>query len=368
MGACNCGERSTEPEQVVDVMEKVPGSQTLAAVEEAQIEDLQSQNDNEPLYSKNEVETIQNSIRSYIDRKRIQRLADDMLLIPDDPDAHADPSVDYFIGNFLDLLSEPARSTFSRVSRLVLDKQVKNTVSLGTKRLVETGDIYIGQWAVRTDGLPVRQGKGKLITTQGALFEGYWRSGHLHHLGRIIYHNGDYFEGRFEKGMRVGQGRFETFERKTVYIGAWENDVRHGYGIETFDDGARYEGQFTEDRKTGKGRFLWKDGSSYDGDFIDGKLEGHGTYRWYDKREYTGSWKDGKMNGFGKFTYKDGKTYEGEYVNDKKQGYGVYKWEGQEYAGDWLNGKMHGFGYLTSSKGKKRYQFDNGNKIREAPE
>jgi hypothetical protein len=278
--------------------------------------------------------------------------------------------VDYVVEDVAGLLTAEAKATLERLPKLTLERDVKNVVNGGTKRLTKTNSIYIGQWAIRADGLPARKGKGKLFTSDKGLFEGYWKDGKLHLQGRIIYPNGDYYEGQFENGLRSGAGKFETFNQNSWYNGTWKEDAKHGSGYERFEDGSRYEGDFVNDQKTGKGKFVWADGSSYTGDFLDGQLTGHGDYRWKDGRMYLGEWKDGKMNGRGKFTYADGvKVYEGQYVNDKKEGMGVYKWEDGLYDGPWLKGKMNGIGYLTNSKGvKKRVEFNNGTKVKEIPE
>ena len=366
MGACNCTERIPEPETKLDLPVHVQGSKH-------QEQSKQEEPPNpvfiqRPLFVEPDVLYVQHAFQSYIERKRLEQKQGEMINFSDSDDIHADHSTETAVEDIIARLSEPAKATYRRISPLALHRQVNNVITLSPRLLTESGDVYIGQWAVRNDGIPSRKGKGKLATPAGALLEGYWKGGKLHLIGRIIYPNGDYYEGPFVEGVRSGKGRFETYERKTVYIGDWQDDARQGYGIETFDDGSRYEGQFTADAKTGKGKFSWKDGSTYDGEFVEGRLEGFGEYSWYDGRHYAGHWLAGKMNGKGFFTYKDGKSYDGEYLNDKKHGYGVYKWEGQMYEGEWFQGKMHGFGYLTSSKGRKRYEFRDGNKVREAPE
>ena len=364
MGSCNCADRVPEQETKLDL----PGHSKPKAVESQQEDPSSVIIVDRPLFAENDVLYVQHAFKSYLERKRLEHMQDQMIDFEDSAEINPDLSTETAIVDIYSRLSEPAKATFRRISPLLLHRQVKNVVTLGPRLLTETGDVYMGQWAVREDGKPCRKGKGKLVTPAGALLEGYWKNGKLHLSGRIIYPNGDCYEGPFVEGVRSGKGRFETFERKAVYIGDWDEDVRQGYGIEQFEDGSRYEGAFSADSKTGKGKFSWKDGSAYDGDFIEGRLEGFGTYAWYDGRKYSGLWKSGKMNGKGSFTYKDGKSYDGEYLNDKKHGFGVYKWEGQMYEGEWYQGKMHGFGYLTNTKGRKRYEFRDGNKVREAPE
>lgn len=303
-----------------------------------------------------------------MERMRLERLKGEMIDFPDSPNIAPDHSTEIACWDIISLLSEPAQATYRRLFPLVLQRQVRDLAILGPRKLTASGDVYIGQWEVRRDGRPCRKGKGKSVTSAGALLEGYWKDGKLHLLGRIIYPNGDYYEGSFADGIRSGKGRFETYEAKIVFTGDWENDMRQGYGLEIFEDGSRYEGAFQADSKTGKGTFQWKDGSSYTGEFVEGRLEGFGIYVWFDGRRYEGCWRNGKMHGKGKFTYRDGVCYEGEYLDDKKHGYGVYVWEGRKYEGEWFQGKMHGFGYLTTGAGRKRFEFCDGNKVKAIPE
>ena len=43
------------------------------------------------------------------------------------------------------------------------------------------------------------------------------------------------------------------------------NGFREGYGRIIYDDGEYYEGQFKEDKKDGFGKYVWSKGNSYIG-------------------------------------------------------------------------------------------------------
>ena len=49
-------------------------------------------------------------------------------------------------------------------------------------------------------------------------------------IGRIIYLNGDKYEGEFKNDMAEGYG-FEYFSNGNKYIGEFINRVREGFGI-----------------------------------------------------------------------------------------------------------------------------------------
>ena len=55
----------------------------------------------------------------------------------------------------------------------------------------DNGDIYNGQW--NKDGL--REGRGTLVWQDGSKYIGYWTNDQKNRKGRLIYANGDVYEG-----------------------------------------------------------------------------------------------------------------------------------------------------------------------------
>lgn len=301
---------------------------------------------------------LQNAVRSYLVRKDL-----DHTDFPEADSGCSHAAIDAQVDPTT-LLSEKAQVTLGRLPVLKLERQIVGAVAQGPRRL-EEGDVYVGEWSLQRQ---VPRGRGRLYGSDGSYSEGYWNEGELHIFGRRIYENGDYYEGAYTQGQRTGRGKFETADRLCVYEGQWRDDMRWGVGNERYSDGSYYEGEFASDIKSGRGLMKWPDGSSYEGDFVNEQLTGSGTYRWADNRIYIGDWVQGQMHGQGHFTYADGKTYEGGYLNDRKNGYGVFCWPDSKYAGEWLDGHMHGFGEITNKQGaKKRYEFRNGVRLREAP-
>ena len=41
------------------------------------------------------------------------------------------------------------------------------------------------------------------------------------------------------------------------YVGMWQDNKMHGYGVLRWPDGKRYEGDYHEDKKHGQGSFYW---------------------------------------------------------------------------------------------------------------
>ena len=101
-----------------------------------------------------------------------------------------------------------------------------------------------------------------------------------HGKGKMVYANGDIYEGEWVDDVRSGQGtltRKKYLSQNYCYTGEWKNDMQNGKG--TLTEGNRiYEGDFVNGKYEGKGRLTKKVGSySYEGDFKGGYKEGNGT-------------------------------------------------------------------------------------------
>jgi hypothetical protein len=75
----------------------------------------------------------------------------------------------------------------------------------------------------------------------------------------------------------------------SVYIGEWNNGLRHGYGV--LDDivsGEKYMGMWSNDMKSGPGCVVTVDGVYYEGTFSHGKMTGKGLMMFEDETVYEG--------------------------------------------------------------------------------
>lgn len=308
-----------------------------------------------------QVQMVQQAVRSYLDRKRVKERTGDWLEFQSDPQTAPEEGEETGEGSFVGLLSGNAREMYRKLQPFRFEQRVKAVVVYGPKRLAD-GSIYVGEWGILPSGL-CRKGRGKLYGKDGGYSEGYWFDGKLHLLGRVIYPNGDCYEGGFQHGFRTGRGLFQS--ATSSYTGCWDLNEKHGYGEEHLPGNIIYEGEFQHGVKTGKGTLKWPDGSCYTGDLVKGELEGAGEYTWQDGRSYKGQWKAGKMHGEGEFIYSPSRLYKGHYENDRKEGYGVYSWDGKVYEGQWLDNKMHGEGFLTIEGLRKRCEFKEGRKVKD---
>lgn len=93
----------------------------------------------------------------------------------------------------------------------------------------ETGSVYEG-W--RRYGL--RWGHGRVIQSNGFMYEGEWYNNYPHGSGFVRYpiekghKKGDIFYGNFKQSKREGPGFLYMELEKQAYFGAWKNDKFDG--------------------------------------------------------------------------------------------------------------------------------------------
>lgn len=93
--------------------------------------------------------------------------------------------------------------------------------------------------------------------------------------GKVVYPNGDTYEGDFV------------------------NNIPDGFGTFTEINGNVYAGQMSKSEFQGKGKFFWKSGSVYEGDFVKNKREGEGKTTSADGSYFAGIYKGDWREGFG---------------------------------------------------------------------
>lgn len=169
-----------------------------------------------------------------------------------------------------------------------------------------------------------------------------------------------------------------------LYVGGFENGLKHGYGMVEFDNGAIFKGEYRLDRPNGKGSLFFEDGEGFEGDFSDGQYSfgtyyyptgeryvgefvnnqssGKGVYYWTDGRIYTGQWSHDNCNGYGTLSYSNGDKYEGRFKNGAISGKGtMYYSNGDRYVGHWIDGEKTGKGTFYFSDGSKQKEvWENG--------
>eukprot|EP01083_Nonionella_stella_P078367 214427_1 len=194
------------------------------------------------------------------------------------------------------------------------------------------GVTYVGEWQ---DGL--YSGFGKMaIDSVGKTFHGKWVGGQMaiidhkfkdhptfvqyvgqfhawpwipNGTGRMLYKNGDVYEGDWCMGKHNGHGIMLDFGKQTIYEGVWIEDKRQGTGFGTLihrgakgKDIEMYNGQFKDYKKHGLGAAEFADGRAYKGEWRADVIHGEGIMLVNTKlpaltRRLVGSWKNGKRHG-----------------------------------------------------------------------
>lgn len=291
--------------------------------------------------------TIQNAVRTYLTVKMTRKALTAMIMLqPSDEKDAIEHLSKTPISVIPDILTEPARIKLSQLPPFESPYRVIGGDYAGPT-LLSDGSIYDGQWK---DGK--RLGNGRFFTASGGLLEGIWNNG-LHLYGRVVYPNGDHYEGQYRHMKRNGIGTFQSLYRTVEYKGSWAEDKKHGFGSEILSDGSRYTGYFEGDLRHGQGTLTKANGEVYEGNFKDGKQNGPGTWTRPDGKTYEGDWLNGVKHGKGTLTTPHS-VYVGDFVQGKKQGMGVLKCQEYRYEGPFLENKRHGEGLLSWNGGEPK--------------
>eukprot|EP01084_Bolivina_argentea_P254410 427675_1 len=139
-------------------------------------------------------------------------------------------------------------------------------------------------------------------------------------IGKMMYNDGEVYEGEFENNKWNGYGKF-MYKNKAVYEGNWKDCERNGYGTHVYDTCDRYDGCHTNNKRNGYGQYHYHAGHLYDGNFTNDQIHGYGLFRFPSGKIYEGGHKYGKKEGYGKISLPNGKIYYGHWKNGKKSCY-----------------------------------------------
>lgn len=155
---------------------------------------------------------------------------------------------------------------------------------------------YSGEW---NDKTKQRHGRGIQVWTDKTIYIGFWKEYIANGKGKLLYQNGNYYDGNFVNGKFEGKGMYNILNGPS-YNGEWKND-----GKEVWPDETEYEGDFVKGIKTGKGELILNSDSYYKGDFYMNQIHGIGIFVWKNQNRYEGEWSYNKMNGDGVFYFQD---------------------------------------------------------------
>ena len=200
-------------------------------------------------------------------------------------------------------------------------------------RLPQSGDLAVDtepEQEVASAPPPARTGRTLRLSNQTMTgnFSADPVSGLVSGSGRIVWDNGDQFEGTMVRGIKEGRGEFR-----------WAN-------------GQRYSGEWSRDQPNGKGTIQFPNGDRYTGDVRNGLANGGGTLVFANGNRYQGEVRDGQPNGNGNLTFSSGNRYRGELRDGLPQGNGSIRFaNGDSYSGAWRRGRSDGQGRYTWSNG-----------------
>jgi hypothetical protein len=176
--------------------------------------------------------------------------------------------------------------------------------------------------------------KVRIVFGNGDVYEGDFFNGEMHGMGLMAYSSGRVYGGEFKKNVPSGNGRivYEDGKKEKEYTGSVASDKKHGMGRLVYSSGCIFDGQFEYDHIK-QGRLTFLNGKTLSVSFlsgcqcIDGKdiyegelaskgdvPHGQGKMLFEDGIFYDGEWKNGVIHGMGKVWFIDGSSYEGAFT------------------------------------------------------
>jgi hypothetical protein len=128
--------------------------------------------------------------------------------------------------------------------------------------------------------------------------------------------------------MVAGADDDESLVEKARYEGNYKDGMKHGVGKMVFPSGDIYEGEWFEDKMNGEGSYTYtKSGDIYSGSFVFDKKHGNGTYQFgADSSMLIGDWVEGQIT-TGRWVLKDAAVYEGAFKLGRPFGEGKFSFE-----------------------------------------
>jgi hypothetical protein len=160
----------------------------------------------------------------------------------------------------------------------------------------------------------------------GSSFSGEWNNDLMHGKGKLLLSNGDVFEGFFESN--------EILSKTISFVGT-NKKIRLVQADKS--PWTMYKGTWARDLEAEAGSLDMPRGGEFVGRLRNGKQHGYGSKTWPNGDTYVGRWANGKITGYGKFMYADGDIFEVKFVESKFLEGSFYFCTGKTYKGNFGN-------------------------------
>lgn len=181
--------------------------------------------------------------------------------------------------------------------------KLPDTPKSGPFKVKFSGSTYEGQV---TDGVP--HGLGKIVTSKGALIEGFFENGKLSKVVRFINVDTTGYTGGIEHKLKHGWGIYRDINGITIQAN-WNKGTTQGL-IKILDSKGDviFEGSSDKGVRSGTGKLVNKiEKYVYTGSFRNDLFDGFGTKKYFNGQVYEGHFKYGLEHGMGELRYIDGR-------------------------------------------------------------
>jgi hypothetical protein len=126
-------------------------------------------------------------------------------------------------------------------------------------------------------------------TVEKAKYSGDYKDGVKEGTGRMVYPNGDIYDGSWVGNVMEGEGTYQYKASGDIYTGGFAGGKKSGAGLYEFGkDGSVIKGSWVNGDVT-DGEWILKDAAVYKGSFKNGKPDGAGTIAFKSGIEQSGS-------------------------------------------------------------------------------
>ncbi len=215
----------------------------------------------------------------------------------------------------------------------------------------KTGALYEGNWA----GDKIN-GYGKYDNGKGVIYEGNWKDNMKEGKGKEIAKNGNFTEQNWVAGKLNGKSIGKVYEKGALLFTIEQeyiDDKTTGNPKVIYPNGDVYEGEWQYGTPYGIGQFTYKNGDIEKGNFWRGKKTGLIELKTKKGKQATEYYKNDSIAGVyknGKLIYNNGDVFEGQWKDGLEEGAGKLTTKLETITGVWKRGFLEGIAVGTSNE------------------